>query len=69
MLAIEHAGRREHGPRDELAPVGQREPLVAAVDGDAGHLERREELGAEALRLREGAPRQLAAADAAGKPR
>ena len=36
--------------------------------GHPGHLERREELGAEPLRLRQGAAGQLAAADAGGEP-
>ncbi len=68
MLAIEHARRGEHGSRHELASVGEREPLVPAVDRDARHLERREELGAEPLRLRDGAARQVAAADTVGEP-
>ena len=61
-------GRGQQRPRDELAAVGERETLVAAVDRDAGDFERREELGAEPLRLRQGAARQLAAADAGRKP-
>ena len=42
--------------------------LYPAVDRDAGHLERHEELRAEPLRLRQGAARQLAAADAGREP-
>ena len=42
--------------------------LYPAIDRDAGHFERREKLGAEPLRLRERAARQLAAADAGRKP-
>ena len=68
MLAIDHAGRDQQRSRDDFAAVGQHETLVAAVDRHAGHFERREELGAEPLRLREGAARQLAAADAGRKP-
>ena len=68
MLAILHAGRGQQGPRDDLAAVAERQVLVAGVDGHAGHFERHEELRAEPLRLRHGAPRQLAAADAGGKP-
>ncbi len=64
MLAVLHAGCGQHGPRDDLAAVAERQLLVSRVDGDAGDLERHEQLGAEPLRLRDGAPRQFAAADA-----
>ena len=49
-------------------PSASARRLYPSVDRHAGHLERREELGAEPLRLRDGAARQLAAADAGGKP-
>ena len=68
MLAVLHAGRGQHRPRDDLAAVAERQVLVSRVDGHAGHLERHEQLGAKPLRLRHGAPRQLAAADAGWKP-
>jgi hypothetical protein len=68
MLAIDHAGGRQHGPRDELAAVGEGQALVPGVDRDARHLEGRQELGAEPLRLHQGAPRQLVAADSRRKP-
>ena len=68
MLAVLHAGRGQHGPRDDLAAVAERQVLVSAIDRHAGHFERHEQLRAKPLRLRHGAPRQLAAADARGKP-
>ena len=68
MLAIEHAGGGQHGSRDDLAAVGEREALVSRVDRHPGHFERREKLGAEPLRLRHRAACQLAAADAGRKP-
>ena len=48
-------------------PSAERQALVAAVDRDTRHLERREDLRAEALRLRHGAAGELAAADAGRK--
>ena len=67
MLAIEHAGRGQHGSRHDFAAIAERETLVSRIDRDSGHFERREKLRAEPLRLRQGAARQLAAADAGRK--
>ena len=69
MLAVLHAGRGQHGPRDDLAAVAERQVLVSRVDGHPGHFERHEQLRAKPLRLRHGAPRQFAAADAGWETR
>ena len=68
MLAIEHAGGGQHGSRDNLAAVGERETLVSPIDRNLRHFERREKLRAQPLRLRHGAACQFAAADAGRKP-
>ncbi len=68
VLAIGHSRRGEHGPGDQLASVGERKLLVPTVDRDSRHLERHEELGAQPLRLRQGAARQIGAADAVREP-
>src|ERR1039458_4215976 len=67
MLAKRHTRRGEQGTRDNLAAVAQRKRLVTAVDGDAGDFKWGEGLGAEALRLSDGAAREFAAAYAGGK--
>ena len=67
MLAIKHSGGGQHGSRDDLAAIGERQALVPGIDRDSGHFERREELRAQPLRLRQGAACQFAAADAGRK--
>ncbi len=67
VFAVRHAGRDDHRRRDHVALVRQTNSLVAGLDRQFHHLERREELGAQPLRLRHGSPRQLAAAHAGGE--
>ena len=67
MLTIEHAGGGQHGTGHDLTAVPEGEALVSAVDGDGCNFKRGQKFRAEALRLRERAAREFAAADAGRK--
>src|SRR5262249_20610053 len=63
MFAIGHAGRSQNGARHNFASVLKLQTLVSAFDRNSRDLQWRQEFRAQALRLRNRAPRQFGSAD------
>src|SRR6476646_5783999 len=67
QFTVDHAGRRQQRSRHDVTTVGDGDALVSRVDRNSGGFNWKYNLGAEPLRLPEGAPRQILSAEAVRK--